>query len=158
MAGAFQWDSAGLALIERTMAEAMDDLGARAATLVVGLAPNRTGRYRRSIGWTTYAFGKHFAGKHLKNIRQMARGDVMTVVYSSSSKAHLLERGTTGRTVVSKPRGPAMHFIAKSGDEIITRKVHQPPMARQPHFGPAAIQSVAWAADIFRARFGSRMP
>jgi hypothetical protein len=158
MAGAFQWDSAGMALIERTMAEAMDDLGAKAAALVVGLAPNSTGRYRRSIGWTTYAFGKHFAGRHLKNVAQMGRADVMTVVYSSSSKAHLLERGTMDRWVGPKKK-KAMHFVAKSGDEIITSKpVHQPAMARRPHFGPAAIQSVAWAADIFRARFGSRMP
>lgn len=157
MADAFQWDSAGLAMVNRTIAEAFHDLGTEAASIAYSHAPNLTGRYRRSIGVTTYAADKHFAGRHLKNIAQMGRADVLTVVYSSSSKAHLLEYGTQGRIVTSRPGGPAMHFTAKSGDEVITRKVNQPSMARRPHFGPAAMQSVGKAGAIFAARFGWRM-
>ena len=156
MADAFVFDEAGLALVNRTIAEAMHELGTEAASLTFALAPRRTGRYRSSIGVTTYAAGKHFRGRSLKNIAQMGHGDVLTVVYTPSPLGHLLEYGSQQRIVRSKPDGPAMHFVTKSGDEVTTRRVVQPARPRRPHFGAAALQSVSRANVIFAARFGWR--
>lgn len=159
MAGkaSFEWDTAGLALVLETMAESMHDLGEEAAGIAFNLAPSSRGIYRRSIGVTTYAGGKRVRGRALKNIVQMGRADVLTVVYSSSSLAHLLERGTRDRWVGPR-KAKAMVFTTKSGDDVITSKpVHQPAMPRRPHFGPAAVQAAARFPQVFAARFAPRM-
>lgn len=158
MDDAFVYDEAALAKVISAVAGAMDDLGQEAVGIVYGMAPKgaRGGKYRRSIGASTYANGKYYAGKHLKNIGQMSHADVLTVVYTSSPLGHLLERGTQPIDV-DAPNPWPMHFTAKSGDEVYTYHVRNRRVPRQPHFGPGAMASVGRAASVISAGIARRI-
>ena len=145
-----EYDQAALARVLNAIAGSMDDVGQEAVGIVYGHAPKRTGKYRRSIGASTYAGGKHYAGKHLKNIGQMGHADVLTVVYTDSPLGHLLEYGTQPISVDSKNPYP-MHFIAKSGDEVWTRHVENRSVPRQPHFGPGAMATIGMVGRVVAA-------
>lgn len=142
MAGV-EYDEAALARILEGVAGAMDDLGQEAVGIVYGLAPHKKGRYRSTFGASTYAGGKHYAGKHLKNIAQMGHGDVLTVVYTSSPLGHLLERGTQPHDIPIGNR--SWTGTARDRRTDVLRTIKHPGARRFPHFGPGAMAAVGRA-------------
>jgi hypothetical protein len=153
MAAGFELDEAANAAVIAATAGAMDDLGQEAVGIVYGLAPHKTDRYRRTIGASTYAGGKHYAGKHLKNIAQMGHADVLTVVYTSSPLGHLLERGTQEHELT-----PAAHLMtARSRNTDVLRTITHPGSRRFPHFGPGAMASVGRAGRVLGIGIAKRI-
>jgi hypothetical protein len=121
--------------------------------IVYGLAPHKKGRYRSTIGASTYAGGKHYAGKHLKNIAQMGHGDVLTVVYTDSPLGHLLERGTQPHDI------PIGHTVttARSHNTDVIRTIRHPGARRIPHFGPGAMAAVGRAGEVLGIGIAKRV-
>jgi hypothetical protein len=107
----------------------MDDFGQEAAGIVYGLAPSKRGKYRKTIGTSTYMGGRHIAGKALGNIGKVPEADIQTIVYTSSTLGHLLEYGTQEHEI--------------PGAFGIPHGVIHPGSHRFPHFGPGAMQSVS---------------
>ena len=123
--------------------------------MVYGLAPQKTGRYRKSIAASTYAGGKYYAGRHLKNIAQMGHGDVLTVVYTDSPKGHLLERGTQPHDI---PIGHTESMgTARGRNTDVTRVIRHPGAHRFPHFGPGAMASVGRAGNVLGIGIAKRV-
>ena len=147
-----EYDQAALARVVNAVAASMDDVGQEAVGVVYGLAPKgaRGGKYRRSIAASTYAGGKHYAGKHLKNISQMGNADVLTVVYTDSPLGHLLERGTQPISIDTTGHPYPMHFITH-GEEVWTFHVKERFVSRHPHFGPGAMATVGMVGRVLAA-------
>ena len=146
MAGV-EYDQAALDAVLEAIAGAMDDLGQEAAGIVYGLAPHRRGRYRRSIGASTYIGGRLVAGKHLRNLAKIGKADVQTVVYTSSPLGHLLERGTQPHYIgVEMEHGP-----------LGFKRVKHPGSRPFPHFGPGAMATAGRAARIISAGIARRV-
>lgn len=153
MTAGFELDEAANAAVIAAVAGAMDDLGQEAVGIVYGLAPHKSGHYRTTIGASTYAGGKHYAGKHLKNIAQMGHGDVLTVVYTSSPLGHLLERGTQPHDI---PMGHQGLTVGHPGANV-GGVIHHPGSHPFPHFGPGAMAAIGRAGRVLGIGIAKRI-
>jgi hypothetical protein len=128
-------------------AAAMDDLGQETVSIIYGLAPHKSNRYRRSLGSTTYAGNALVAGKALRNRARIGKADIQTVVYTSSSLGLLLEAGTKRHDIpIQMEHGPMALKIVK-----------HPGSRRFRHFGPGALAAVSRIPSVIAAGIARRV-
>lgn len=140
----FELDGPASEAVLRAMADAMADLGEEVAAEVYAMAPVRTGRYRRTIAATTYLDDRPVSGRALRNIARVPRAGIRTVVYTSSPKGVLVERGTRPHEIPVT----LMHGGEASG------VIRHPGARARPHFRPAALASVGRVAELAARRLG----
>lgn len=124
----------------RHLAEGMHDFGLEAAAEVYARAPEKTKRYKGTIQATTYQDDEVIGGRAIRNRERLGKAEIVTVVFTSSAKGHLLERGTQPHDVSRKD---AVTDVRSRG----TRRSIQHPGSRPfPHFGPGTFAAIGKAA------------
>jgi len=146
MPDAFVYDLRALQGVETAIAGAMDDFGQEAAALAYLYARHKTNRYRSGISASTYLRDRLVGGKALRNRTKFgSKHDILTIVFTPSSKGLWLERGTKE------------HWIPIHSDRGLTRRIHHPGSRAFPHFQPAAMASISRAAPIIMSGLARRM-
>lgn len=124
----------------RQLAEGMHEFGMEAAGEVYSRAPKKTGRYKKTIQATTYQEEEVIGGRAISNRERLGKAEIVTVVFTSSAKGHLLERGTQPHDVSRKD---AVLDIRARGRP---RTIQHPGSRPFPHFGPGAMAAIGKAA------------
>jgi hypothetical protein len=145
----FRLDPDGDAELLLQLARGFSEFGEEAAGSISQIAPRNTGRYARSIKATTFLEGGIYSGQPIRGRGVQSKAQIWTVIYTTSKLGHLLELGTSDRDVTS-PTGKLMVWPAdKYGPGGAARAVHQPAMARRPHFWPGFAATLPRLSTIF---------
>lgn len=132
MSTTFRLDPDGNDELLAQIARGFDAFSNAAADAISRLAPENTGRYAGGIKATTFLENGVFAGEPIRGAGVQSKAQIWSIIYTTSPLGHLLELGTAPRDVVS-PNGKLMVWDDKYGSGA-AYKVHQPGMARHPHF------------------------
>ena len=145
MTTTFRLDPDGNGELLMQLAKGFARFSNAAADAISRVAPGE-GRYASSIKATTFLEGGIYDGEPVRGMGIQSKAQIWSVVYTTSKLGHLLELGTAPRDVVS-PTGKLMVWNDKYGSGA-AYKVHQPGMARRPHFWPGFASVIGQAGSL----------
>ena len=148
MSTTFRLDPDGNAELLMALAKGFVKFSNAAADAISRAAPGQ-GRYASTIKATTFLEGGIYGGEPVRGSGIQSKAQLWSVVYTTSKLGHLLELGTAQRDVVS-PTGKLMVWNDKYGSGA-AYKVHQPGMARRPHFWPGFASVIGQAGTLIAA-------
>ena len=163
MSVTYKLDPEGDRELLSALAAGFADFGDAAAESVRAVAPKNTGRYANSIQATTFLNGAIVRGESVRGTGVQSKAQIWTVIYTTNKLGHLLELGTGPRDVVVKKAKVMSWPPDKYGSGGVAMKVHQPGMARRPHFWPGFAAVIPRAGALIghgatvRARVNTRV-